>query len=197
MAYKVIAAVTIGCVTITPVAGAKVLCTNKKGAAFVRDACKSKETRVDAAALGLVGPPGQQGPPGAPGAQGAPGADGAPGAPGTNGLPGPGAKWALVNRTGTILAQSGGLTVKTGPRAGQYLVSFGESLAGKALQATQAVLASDDRIAGTILVARCGGGPAGIDCAPFEVADDQTAFVATATAANDNLIDHPFFVSAF
>lgn len=45
-------------------ADAAVLCSSKKGAVFVRDACKRKEKVVDPVALGLRGPSGEQGPAG-------------------------------------------------------------------------------------------------------------------------------------
>lgn len=54
-------------------AGAAVLCKKKSGAAFVRDACKKKETVVPAADLGLVGPPGAKGTDGTDGTVGATG----------------------------------------------------------------------------------------------------------------------------
>jgi hypothetical protein len=43
------------------------LCQKPSGALFAREACKKKETAVDPAALGLVGPKGDAGTPGAPG----------------------------------------------------------------------------------------------------------------------------------
>jgi len=53
-------------------AGAAVFCrNNKKGTVFVRDpACKSKETRLNLADFGAVGPPGAPGAPGVPGPPG-------------------------------------------------------------------------------------------------------------------------------
>jgi len=43
------------------------LCQKPSGALFAREACKKKETAVDPAALGLIGPKGDAGAPGAPG----------------------------------------------------------------------------------------------------------------------------------
>jgi len=43
---------------------AAVLCAKKKGGLSVRDVCRKKETQVDPAALGLVGPQGPPGPQG-------------------------------------------------------------------------------------------------------------------------------------
>ncbi len=50
-------------VAVVTTADAAVICQKKSGAMFVRDACKKKETRVDLATFGAVGPPG---PPGMP-----------------------------------------------------------------------------------------------------------------------------------
>lgn len=51
-------------------AAGALLCQKPSGALFARDACKKKETTVDPAALGLIGPKGDAGAPGAPGAPG-------------------------------------------------------------------------------------------------------------------------------
>ena len=40
---------------------AEILCRNKKGVLAARSTCKSKETQVDPAALGLIGPKGDKG----------------------------------------------------------------------------------------------------------------------------------------
>ena len=64
---------------------AAVLCKKKSGAAFVRDTCKGKETRVDPDALGLRGTQGPKGDKGDPGQQGAAGSPGTPGATGPQG----------------------------------------------------------------------------------------------------------------
>jgi len=68
MTPTILALVTL--LTASTVADAAVLCASKKGAVFVRDACKKKERAIDPVALGLQGPPGlqgQQGPKGDPG----------------------------------------------------------------------------------------------------------------------------------
>ena len=67
--------VALGALVALPVQ-ASVLCSNRKsGQVTLRPtACKAKETAVDPADIGLMGPPGPTGAPGAPGANGAAGA---------------------------------------------------------------------------------------------------------------------------
>jgi hypothetical protein len=76
---------------VASTAGATVLCKTKKGGLVVRDTCKPKELRLDAAQVGLKGDKadpglavsaGPPGPPGQPGAQGPPGPRGPMGPPG-------------------------------------------------------------------------------------------------------------------
>jgi hypothetical protein len=71
--WRLMAAAIAATMAVQGTAGAVVLCKKKSGAAFVRDACKKKETQVPAAELGLVGPPGA---PGTNGTNGTPGATG-------------------------------------------------------------------------------------------------------------------------
>src|SRR5262249_48061112 len=101
--------------------GAEVLCKNKKGVLAARSGCKGKETQVDPAALGLIGPKGDRGDTGLVGPKGD---------KGDTGPAGLGARWALVKYDGTILAQSGGISVTTngpcqgGPCNALYYVNF-------------------------------------------------------------------------
>jgi hypothetical protein len=74
LARSVVGAVVCGGL-VSPAAGA-VVCQKKSGALVVREACKKKETAVDLAQFGAVGPKGDTGQAGAPGAPGAPGAAG-------------------------------------------------------------------------------------------------------------------------
>lgn len=64
---------------------AAVLCANPSGSIFVRTACKSGETALDPATLGLVGPPGPAGPRGEAGPAGPMGPIGATGSSGVSG----------------------------------------------------------------------------------------------------------------
>ena len=70
-------------------AEALVLCVNSSGSVVVRDACRPGTTRLDPAAVGLVGPAGPQGPTGPAGPQGAQGPAGPAGAQGPAGPAGP------------------------------------------------------------------------------------------------------------
>lgn len=77
-------------------AHAAVLCARKNGALAVRSsACKRKESVVDVASLGLLGPPGGVGPVGPTGARGLPGPTGTEGPTGPQGP------------TGTVLTSTG------------------------------------------------------------------------------------------
>jgi hypothetical protein len=69
--WRVIAAAIAATMAAQGTVGAVVLCKKKSGAAFVRDACKKKETQVPAAELGLVGPAGTNGTNGTNGTPGA------------------------------------------------------------------------------------------------------------------------------
>ena len=103
-------------------------------------------------------------------------------------LPQPAVRWALVDRDGTILAQSGGISVSTS-LAGLYVVGFGESLGSRAIQATSAITAADNAFRGSLQVGRCGGGlcPPGMDT-------DQFALVGTLDQTNTIPESHPFFI---
>jgi hypothetical protein len=54
-------------------AEAAVFCMKKSGAVFIRTACKKRETQVDLASFGVVGPKGDKGDQGDPGMAGPPG----------------------------------------------------------------------------------------------------------------------------
>jgi len=166
----VIAAVATGLLVASSGVRADVLCKKKSAVLTVRAACKGKETRVDPAALGLVGPPGPKGD------------------------SGPGALWALVGSDGTVIAQSGGITVAK-PQIGVYLVTFGTSLAGKVAIASATCLDSDCPFGGTISAGICGGGASGLTCAMSNT--DSSVEVDVQDTTNTTLMDGPFFLSAF
>lgn len=69
----VLTAGALAAALVSAPADADVLCKKKTGAVKIRTACKSKETQVTAADLGLQGPQGEPGAPGAPGTPGPPG----------------------------------------------------------------------------------------------------------------------------
>lgn len=82
-------------------ADALVLCAPKSGvgALKVREACKKKETTIDPAAVGLVGPEGPQGPTGD---------QGEPGVAGPQGPSGPVADYEILVSTQTVFVDNSG-----------------------------------------------------------------------------------------
>ena len=73
----------VGGLAVCDDARAVVICAKRSGALAARTSCKAKETKVDLAALGAIGP---QGPAGPRGPAGPPGASGPQGSPGPAGL---------------------------------------------------------------------------------------------------------------
>lgn len=118
------------------------------------------------------------------------GLQGLQGIQGPPGAPGPGARWITVKGDGTVLAQSGGITVHKHTGAGNYFVNFGENVQGKALL----VSAHDDGfLTGTPGISACGGTP-WRDCS-FAGAQYNTAtnaMVFTSNQANTGVADHAF-----
>jgi hypothetical protein len=100
--------------------------------------------------------------------------------------------WAAVADNGTIVAQSGGITVVP-LGSGSYAVNFGVDVSGRALMATgvKARVIADATICN-------GGGGVGSDCTGFAPNDSMhvgvnTALAATAPATFTNLA---FYVAA-
>ena len=150
---------------------ADVLCRNKKGVLASRSTCKAKETQIDPAALGLIGPKGDKGD------------------------PGPGARWVLVRGDGTIASQSGGITV-TRTLPGRYYVGFGSSLEGKTLSATVACLDVTCSFSGAPQANICGTGAAGGDCdAQFDDPSFVGVFMQNTTQTDDE--DEAFHLAVF
>ncbi len=166
---------------LAPAADAVVVICKRKNKIQLREtACKSKETQIAATELGVTGP---QGP------------------PGTVGPAGPGAAWALVDKDGTVLAQSGGLSVTAGTAA-SYLVGFGASVSGKTLVATSAFTSSDEGLRGEPVVVLCGTGPQAIPgvCTSFfsaGVDDDHHLIVITGNPGDTANEQHAFYISVF
>ena len=169
---------------LAPAADAAVVICKRKNKIQLREtACKSKETQIAATELGATGPQGPQGP------------------AGTVGPAGPGAAWALVDKDGTILAQSGGLSVTAGTAA-SYLVGFGASVSGKTLVATSAFTSSDEGLRGEPTVVLCGTGPQAIPgvCTSFfsaGVDDDHHLIVITGNPGDTSNEQHAFYISVF
>ena len=176
----------VGLSLISQPGGAEVLCRNKKGVLAARSGCKGKETQVDPAALGLVGPKGDKGDTGLVGPKGDQGEMGAAGL---------GARWALVKSDGTIAIQSGGISVTTEPGVARYYVNFGSSQANKAILVS-AVCPADtcSLVRGAVIAAFCGGGAAGVTCPP-SINDDSHISVTTMSPGGFPTLPSDFFVA--
>jgi hypothetical protein len=126
---------------------------------------------------GPAGPAGPQGPAGPAGPAGAT------------------IKWALARPDGTIVSQSGGITLAAHPSTGTYILNVGTAVAGKPLLANGAYAsdASDQR--GETTVGPCGGGTEGRTCpANF----NATSHVWVQTRSNSGTpADHAFYVVVF
>jgi hypothetical protein len=159
--------------------GAVLICKRKKKI-VLRETCKANETAVAPSELGSTGPAGPAGPAGATGAQGP---------------AGPGARWALVDQDGTILAQSGGITFVAGFAPGETYLNFGVSLTGKVIVATKACTDADCGFSGTVEAALCGG--TFVNCIVTGTNNDQHVFVGTSAAGDSGAEAHAYWVAVF
>ena len=122
-----------------------------------------------------------------------PGPQGPAGPPGPAGAAGPGAKWALVAPSGTIIAQSGGISARHAGD-GYYVLDFGASVQGHLILASYS-RSSDDRSApGAIRAGTCTtASNEGDNC----VTGNDPRFVAVITYSTGNVLpaDHSFYVA--
>ena len=130
---------------------------------------------------GMQGPPGVQGRPGPQGAKG------------DSGAPGPGARWALVQPNGTIVAQSGGISTVPTTSGGTYVLEFGSSVAGKLVLASPG-LAGDIALRGTVVAGPCLGAPQNVTEA-CGGSRPSRIFVSTANAGETDIQAHAFYVA--
>ncbi len=105
---------------------------------------------------------------------------------------GPGAKWALVKGDGTIVAQSGGITLTSKPKAGEYILDFGSTITGHLIIASSG-LASDLTFRGTVSAAPCGGTGEGVTCPSGN--DTNHVVVFTDNPGETATQDHAFYVA--
>jgi hypothetical protein len=101
-------------------------------------------------------------------------------------------RFAVVDKGGTILEQSGGITVTplTG-LPGFYDVAFGSTLEGKSVQATPTSTLADAAFRGAVLASFCG-----ITTTCGKVANDKThVLVVTQNSANAMAEEHAFIVT--
>jgi hypothetical protein len=106
--------------------------------------------------------------------------------------------WAEVSTSGSVLAQSGGISVSAHPAAGRYFLTFPASVQAHALQVTPVTQAAGAPVGSADARAVACGGSGGANdpnaqCA--SVANVPTnLFVAT--FVNGALADTAFFISA-
>jgi hypothetical protein len=85
----------------------------------------------------------------------------------------PRSQWALVNKDGQILAQSGGITIDAGhASSGQYVLGFGSSVANRPVSVVSHY--ADPGLSGEASAAPCGNtaAPGGVECAFFSPQDE-------------------------
>lgn len=121
------------------------------------------------------------------------GPPGPPGAAGAAGPPGPGARWALVNASGAIVASSGNVSMTSHVAPGTYVLDFGEAVNGKLLVAVASAATAGLR--GDVIVAPCGGPPTGFAACAVG-GDNNHVVVFTSNAANTVTVDQSFYVAA-
>lgn len=114
------------------------------------------------------------------------------GAAGPAGPAGPGAKWALVNAAGTIVAQSGGISVTSHVGPGVYVLNFNQAVNDKLLLATAS--AANAGLRGDVIVSPCGGPPTGFAACAVG-GDNNHLVVFTSNAANTVTVDQSFYVA--
>ena len=111
---------------------------------------------------------------------------------GLAGPAGPASKWALVSPNGSIVVQSGGITATAKPGAGQYILDFGSSVAGKLIIASSG-RASDVEFRGMVSAAPCGGTVEGSVCPVGN--DTNHVQVITNNPGETVREDHAFYVA--
>jgi hypothetical protein len=160
-------ALVVACISLlvalggTGVAAVSQVARNSVGTPQLKDNAVNSEKVRNRSLLSIDFARGQipQGPAGPAGAAGPAGPAGAAGA---QGLAGPQGRWAHVSGTGTVIAQSGGITASRFS-AGSYFVTFtGANVLDKP------VLATASRLSGStnyVTATPCGGAPQGIVCA--------------------------------
>jgi hypothetical protein len=106
--------------------------------------------------------------------------------------------WALVNKNGNILRQSGGITVVNSGSA-VYQVTFPQSLNGRAISAVRAFVDGDGGNSVAVEVGACG---IGLNCGPLGFANDERLALVVTTgldpgppASIDNE-EHAFWIAA-
>jgi hypothetical protein len=97
-----------------------------------------------------------------------------------------------VRPDGGIVAQSSGITLTAKPSAGEYILNFGSSVAGKLILASSAH-ANDLAFRGVVSAGPCGGGAEGSVCPAGN--DTNHVRVFTHNAGETATQDHSFYVA--
>jgi hypothetical protein len=143
----------------------------------------------------LKGQKGATGPAGPKGTTGAAGAAGAPGAKGDKGDAGPGVKWALVQDSGFIAAQSGGITV-VARGTGSYVIDFGSATAGHLITVSNA-MANDNSSRGAPAAAPCAGAPPEGWSGQDSICSSPTKVEVFTEGTSGTKSNHAFYIALF
>ena len=112
----------------------------------------------------------------------------------------PAARWANVAADGTIVSQSGGITVKLGESSGQYLVDFGSPVADRPIIVSSGLAGDNLFLHGTVTGGPCTA-PQGTDRCTLAIADltnlANHVFVVTTDTSNTILAPYAFYVMVF
>jgi hypothetical protein len=102
-------------------------------------------------------------------------------------------QWAHVAANGSIISQSGGITVSATTGVGGYYLNFGAPTTGKAI--TVSLSDIDQAFGGTALATPCGGGTGGVTCDATGTNDANHVFVFTSNEANTDGLPHAFYIT--
>jgi hypothetical protein len=167
--------------------GSKQLKANAVSSSKVRDGSIAVKDLSGSAALALKGPVGPRGP------QGLRGESGTKGDKGDAGAPAPGPTWALFNADGTIVEQSGGVSL-TLRSASDYFIDMGKTATGHALLAT--ISQKGGGYGAKILASPCGPFSDAQDChfSIGEAANADGRHVHVFIADGTTLSPQPFYL---
>jgi hypothetical protein len=97
-----------------------------------------------------------------------------------------------VNASGSIVAQSGGITAAAKPGPGQYILDFGSAVTGKLILVSSG-RAGDADFRGTVSAGPCGGTAEGSVCPVGN--DANHVQVITNNPGETTREDHSFYVA--
>ena len=100
-------------------------------------------------------------------------------------------RWALVKPDGTLVAQSGGLTMSS-HATGQYIIDFGSATNTKQIVVSSG-FAGDSATRGHVIAGPCGGTAEGFICPAAN--DTNHVIVRTYSENNTTLENHAFYLA--